>query len=79
MKYTRWLVSLAPALVGVGLAFYFFFSYDAGHDHIVYLRADVGTLSLLLGLGLSGLAVLIFALLDWAERIRQETLTSAAE
>jgi two-component system OmpR family sensor kinase len=79
MKTTRWVVSLAPGIVGIGLALYFFLSYDASHDHIVYLRADLGVLSLILGLGLTALAALIFGLLDWAEQTRQETITSAAE
>jgi len=79
MKTIRWLVTLAPGLVGVGLALYFFFSYDASHDHIVYLRADLGMLSFVFGLWLSGLAAMIFALLDWAEQIRQQTITTAAE
>ena len=79
MKTWRWLVTLAPALLGSGLALYFFLSFDLHHDHIVYLRADLGSLSLLLGLGLSGLAALVFALLGWAERIRQQANTAAAE
>ena len=79
MKYARWLVTLAPGILGVGLALYFFLSYDTSHDHIVYLRADLGVLSLIFGLGLTALAALIFGLLDWAERTRQATITSAAE
>ena len=79
MKFTRWLVTLAPGVIGVSLALYFFLSYDSAHDHIVYLRADLGILSLLLGLGLSILAVLTFGLLGWAERTRQQANTSAAE
>lgn len=79
MKTTRWVISLAPGVLGVGLALYFFLSYDASHDHIVYLRADLGVLSLIFGLGLTALAALIFGLLDWAERTRQATITSAAE
>ena len=79
MKTTRWLITLAPAIVGVGLALYFFLAYDASHDHIVYLRADLGAVSLLLGLGLSSLAALIFALLVWAERTRQQAITEAAD
>jgi two-component system OmpR family sensor kinase len=79
MKYARWLVTLAPGILGVGLALYFFLSYDTSHDHIVYLRADLGVLSLIFGLGLTTLAALIFGLLDWAERTRQATITSAAE
>lgn len=79
MKTARWVVCLGPGIVGIGLALYFFLSYDASHDHIVYLRADLGVLSLILGLGLTALAMLIFGLLDWAEQTRQETITSAAE
>jgi two-component system OmpR family sensor kinase len=79
MKYGRWLLTLAPGVVGVGLTLYFFLSYDQGHDHIVYLRADLGSLSFLLGLLLSGLVALIFALLDWSSRTRQKANTAAAE
>jgi two-component system OmpR family sensor kinase len=79
MKTARWLAILAPGLLGVGLALYFFLSYDAGHDHIVYLRADLGTLSLLLGLGLSLLAALGFMLRERVERIRQQSATAAAD
>jgi two-component system OmpR family sensor kinase len=79
MKYGRWLVTLAPVALGVGLALFFYLSYDSGHDHIVYLRADLGTLAVLFGLGFSGLAVLGFALLDWAEWTRQQATSAAAE
>ncbi len=79
MKYGRWLFTLAPGILGTGLALYFFLSYDKGHDHIVYLRADLGSLSFIIGLGLSGLAALIFALLDWGRRTRQQANTAAAE
>jgi len=79
MKYGRWLVTLAPAVLGAGLALYFFLSFDLHHDHIVYLRADFGSLSLILGLGLSGLAALVFALLGWSGRTRQQVNAAAAE
>ncbi len=79
MKYGRWLFTLAPGVLGAGLALYFFLSYDKGHDHIVYLRADLGSLSFILGLGFSGLVALIFALLDWGSRTRQQANTTAAE
>jgi two-component system OmpR family sensor kinase len=79
MKYTRWLVILAPGILGEGLALYFFLSYDAAHDHIVYLRSDLGTLSLVLGLGLSVIAAIIFALLSRVERTKQATITSATD
>jgi two-component system OmpR family sensor kinase len=79
MKYTRWLVILAPGILGEGLAVYFFLSYDAAHDHIVYLRSDLGTLSLVLGLGLSVIAAIIFVLLGWVERTKQATITSTTD
>jgi len=79
MKTWRWLIIIAPAVLGAGLALYFFLSFDLDHDHIVYLRADLGSLSLLLGLGLSGLAGLVFALLVWAGRTRQRANVVAAE
>ena len=76
MKTAHWLVLLAPGLLGVGLAIYFFLSYDAGHDHIVYLRADLGTVSLLLGLGLSFLAALGFTLRERLERMKPKNICS---
>jgi two-component system OmpR family sensor kinase len=79
MKYARWLVILAPAIMGAGLALYFFLSFDLGHDHIVYLRADLGSLSFILGLGVSGLAGLVFVLLGWSGRIRQQADAAATE
>jgi two-component system OmpR family sensor kinase len=79
MRYWKWLVILAPAVLGAGLAFFFFLSFDLRHDHIVYLRADLGSLSLIIGLGLSGLAGLVFALLGWSDRTRQQVGIAAAE
>jgi two-component system OmpR family sensor kinase len=79
MKTWHWLVILAPACLGIGLALYFFLLFDLRYDHVAYLRADLGTLSLLLGLGLSGLAALIFIVLGCTERIRQRINTAAAE
>jgi two-component system OmpR family sensor kinase len=79
MKIGRWFIILAPALLGGGLALFFFLSYDLSHDHIVYLRADLGSLSLVLGLVLSGLAALVFTLLGWSDRTRQKIGIAAAE
>ena len=79
MKTWRWLVVFAPTLFGVGLAFYFFIYFNKQNDHIVYLRADLGTLSLLLSFGLSVFTALVFFLLTWAERIRRKTAFKAAE
>ncbi len=79
MKFGRWLVIVAPALLGVGLALFFFLSYDKAHAHIVYLRADLGTLSLIFGLGLSGLAALVFVLLHRSARARHQAAAAAAD
>jgi two-component system, OmpR family, sensor kinase len=79
MKTWRWLVTLIPALLGFGLAAYFFMIFNLRHEHIVYLRADLGTLSLLCGLGLSGIAAIIFAFLAWSDKIRQRVNHESAE
>ena len=79
MKPWRWIITLAPALLGASLALYFFLSFDLRHDHIVYLRADLGSLSLIAGLILSAVAATVFAVLAWAERTRQEAASAAAE
>jgi signal transduction histidine kinase len=79
MKVGRWLIILAPALLGGGLALFFFLSYDFSYDHIVYLRADLGTISLILGLILSGLAALVFAMLEWSDHTRLQADAAAAE
>jgi two-component system OmpR family sensor kinase len=79
MKSLRWLSSLIPAIIGAGLALYFFLNYDLSHDHIVYLRADLGTLSLIGGLVLSALMGLLFASMNWMERRQQQVNASAAD
>lgn len=79
MRYYRWLVTFTPAILGAGLAAYFFLSYDLTNAHIVYLRADLGTLSLIFGVGLTILIGLVFALLNWSERRQQQANTSAAD
>ncbi len=79
MKYLRWLVIFSPFIIGIGLALFFFLSYDLTHDHIVYLRADLGTLSLICGAGLSILAGVVFAGLAWSERRREQVNALAAE
>jgi two-component system, OmpR family, sensor kinase len=79
MKPWRWLIIPLPALLGAGIALYFFLSFDLHHDHIVYLRADLGSLALLLGLVFSGLTGLVFALQRWVDRTRQQTNAAAAE
>lgn len=79
MKRIRWIFPFVPTVVGAGLALYFFLSFDLRHDHIVYLRTDLGSLSLLVGLLLSGITAVILALLEWSERHRQKVKDESAE
>ena len=79
MNRWKWLAALIPGFLGVGLALYFFLAFDLSHDHIVYLRADLGSLALMLGAGLSVLAFGACALLEWSERNRQRVNAEAAE
>ena len=79
MKRLRWIIPFIPAVLGVGLALYFFLSFDLRHDHIVYLRADLGSLSLLLGLLLSGITAVILALLVRSERYQKKVKDESAE
>ncbi len=79
MKTWRWLVIIFPSFLGVGLSVYFFLVFDRSHPHIVYLRADLGALSLLIGVLLSLVALLVFSLLAWTERIHENAGSIAAE
>lgn len=79
MKRWKWLVALTPGVIGVGLTIYFFRSYDPIHDHIVYLRADLGSLALVLSLGLSAILAVIFALVEWIGRYRRQVNSEATE
>jgi two-component system, OmpR family, sensor kinase len=78
MKRLHWIFPFIPIVVGAGLALYFFLSFDLRYDHIVYLRADLGSLSLLLGLLLSGITAAILALLEWSQRYRQRVRDASA-
>ena len=79
IKIVRWLITLAPVLLGSGLALFFFLYYDLHYDHIAYLRSDLGSLAFLLGLGLSIFTAIVFGVLDWAQHMRQQALNAAAE
>ena len=79
MKRWWWLIVLAPTLLGIALALFFFLVYDPAHDHVVYLRADLGALSFLIGVLLSLVVALLVALLGWRERTHQRASSAAAE
>jgi len=79
IKRWRWLIILLPAFLGISLALYFFLIYDKSHDHVAYLRADLGALSILAGVLLSFSLLLLFTLLAWSERIHLHASNAAAE
>jgi two-component system OmpR family sensor kinase len=78
-QYWKWLAALVPAFAGIGLALYFFLFFDLTHDHIVYLRADIGSVTLAIGFGLSAQAAGVLALVDLFYRDRQRANAVAAE
>lgn len=79
MTRWRWPIILSPTLLSIGLAIFFFLVYDTSHPHIVYLRADLGVLSLLCGLLLSIVIAIIFSVLAWMERTHMRAIETAAE
>ncbi len=79
IKRWQWLISLVPIIAGFGLALFFFLIYNKTHDHVVYLRADLGALSFLAGLLLSLVILLTFTLLAWSEWIHLQASNAAAE
>ena len=78
-RYWKWLAALVPAVVGILLAYYFFLVYDLKHDHIVYLRADLGSVALALGFIVSAFALAIVGLAERITRDRQRRVAQAAE
>jgi two-component system OmpR family sensor kinase len=70
---------MAPTLLGTGLALFFFLVYNPSHQHIVYLRMDLGTLSLIAGLLLSLVVTLVISLRARIERAFLHASNVAAE
>ena len=67
MKRWNWLFALVPAGVGGLIAIYF--SYISARNPIAYLRIDLGSLALILGVGASALTAAVFVLLSiWEQR-----------
>ncbi|MGA2490648.1 MAG: HAMP domain-containing sensor histidine kinase [Anaerolineales bacterium] len=77
MKHWRWLIALVPAGLGGLLAIYL--SFISAHNPIVYLRIDLGSLALILGLGLSVLIGAVLAFQMSLERHRRQIITEAAD
>ena len=79
MKLWRWLIILLPILLGAGFALFFFFGYDQSNGNIVYLRADLGSFSLMVGVLLSLAIAMVFGFLVWTERTQLHASSAAAE
>lgn len=73
---TRWFLPLIPVILGIGLSLYI--SLAASHNPILYLRADLATLVLLVGIGLTGFAYFLLAIQVGLERQRKTLTTQLA-
>ncbi len=73
MKW-RWLAVFMPA--GLMLIVVLLLRVSAGSNLILYVRADLGTAAVLLGLGASAVVAMALAVWEWVERARRR---SAAE
>jgi two-component system OmpR family sensor kinase len=73
------LVILAPALLGTVLALFFFLGVNSRPNPVVYLRADLGTLSFLAGLLISLVTALILGFQTRTERALSHASSAAAE
>ena len=77
MKRRYWLLSLIPLGLGLIPAVYFWFI--SAHNPVAFLRIDLGTLALLLGLGLSAILGAVIALRKVWEQRRQALFAQAAD
>jgi two-component system OmpR family sensor kinase len=66
-----------PGILGAGLDL--LLSFNSGYDRIVYLRANLGSLALAAGLGLTALAGAAALLLSWSKRRRLQITAGAAD
>jgi two-component system OmpR family sensor kinase len=73
------LAILAPALLGTVLALFFFLGVNSRPNPVVYLRADLGTLSFIAGLLISLVSTLILSFQTRTERIISHASSKAAE
>jgi signal transduction histidine kinase len=77
MKHWRWLAVLAPALLGIGLALSL--SLFSAGAYQVYLRADLSSFLIVLGLLLSVLLGAVLWILDVWQRQQRRSAAEAAE
>jgi len=73
----RWLWGLAPISIGLVIAFVIFTSEDS--NPIIYVQADLGTLIIAFGMGISLLVAVVIAILDWAEKFQIDTIIKSAD
>jgi two-component system OmpR family sensor kinase len=73
----RWLPILAPAALGLIVSLVL--NQTNLTNPIVYLRADLGTLILVMGVSLTILAAIVMLLIDWVERQRLKNILEAAD
>jgi two-component system OmpR family sensor kinase len=76
MKRGRWLILLLPAIIGVAISLVL--SLNSASDRIVYLRANLGSLALVIGLGASTITGVAYAAAGWSDRLRHRILAEAA-
>lgn len=79
MRRWRWLVILAPIILGTALALFFLLGNNARYNHVVYLRADLGTLSLIAGFLISLFTALIFSFQARTKRALSHASSVATE
>lgn len=76
MKW-KWFLALLPA--GVGLGVDILLNIGAMRNPVLYLRADAGTLTLLVGLAASIALAIAMASYDWFEQRRLKAVNQAAD
>lgn len=78
MKIWRWIIILLPTLAGSALAIYLL-EFDPIHNNFIYLRTNLGTLSILIGVMTSLLVALFFVFKDHEQKIYRSSSEAAAD
>lgn len=78
MKIWRWIIILLPTLAGSTLAIYLL-EFDPIHNNFIYLRTNLGTLSILIGVMTSLLVALFFVFKDHERKIYRSASEAAAD
>lgn len=78
MKIWRWIIILLPTLLGSALAIYLL-EFDPIHNNFIYLRTNMGTLSILIGVLISLLVAFSFVFKDHEQKIYRSASEAAAD